>query len=284
MESDSAWAGFGSDYLEALNNEYPKITTWTWGIESQAVHPVTMILIEGECQEETHICGNDGFSIREYISLYPSCSTTSYAILHLYRNFLVLAYIRVIYPALRLDHRPQQNSARTSISYGHAWFRRSSKYPRPPQDHKPRRRRPLRETATEWLDGFRVAWSSWRKTNNGNSDKRTSRWYRRVDCEAESREYCVGTVYEGIFITDFRILHPQLLPLPTSFPKIFPHNHAATSLSTFSSLSSNPKTITSRLKEAARDAQHLESSQDREQLVNTLDEISSYFEEDDDLE
>jgi len=37
MESDSAWTGFGAEYLEALNNEYPKITTWTWGIESQTV-------------------------------------------------------------------------------------------------------------------------------------------------------------------------------------------------------------------------------------------------------
>lgn len=86
-----------------------------------------------------------------------------------------------------------------------------------------------------------------------------------------------------MIISHFRILHPQLLSLPTSFPKIFPH-HGATTLSTFSSLSSNPTTITSRLKETARDARHLESSQDREQLVNTLGEISSYFEEDEDLE
>jgi hypothetical protein len=84
--------------------------------------------------------------------------------------------------------------------------------------------------------------------------------------------------------SDFRILHPQLLSLPTSFPKIFPHRPVATSLSTFSSLSSNPTTISSRLKETAKDARHLELSEEREQLINTLGEISSYFEEDEDWE
>jgi hypothetical protein len=37
MESDSAWAGFGAEYLEAIRGEYPKTSIWTWGIESQKV-------------------------------------------------------------------------------------------------------------------------------------------------------------------------------------------------------------------------------------------------------
>lgn len=37
MEGDSAWAGFGAEYLEVLRNEYPKTTIWTWGIESENV-------------------------------------------------------------------------------------------------------------------------------------------------------------------------------------------------------------------------------------------------------
>jgi len=56
MESDSAWAGFGSEYLEALNNEYPKASTWTWGIESQIVNSPVTSLIEGQCQKKTDIC------------------------------------------------------------------------------------------------------------------------------------------------------------------------------------------------------------------------------------
>ena len=38
MESDSSWAGFGAEYLEAIRGEYPKTAIWTWGIESQIVN------------------------------------------------------------------------------------------------------------------------------------------------------------------------------------------------------------------------------------------------------
>ena len=63
MESDSAWAGFGSEYLEALNNEYPKASIWTWGIESQTVNSSMMILMQDQYQKKTHICGNDVLNI-----------------------------------------------------------------------------------------------------------------------------------------------------------------------------------------------------------------------------
>jgi hypothetical protein len=56
MESDSAWAGFGSEYLEALNNEYPKACTWTWGIESQIVNSPGTSLMKGQYQKKADVC------------------------------------------------------------------------------------------------------------------------------------------------------------------------------------------------------------------------------------
>ena len=70
-----------------------------------------------------------------------------------------------------------------------------------------------------------------------------------------------------------------------SFPKIFPHHHDITSLSAFSSLSSNPTTVISQLKSAEEDARRIASLEEREQLINAIGEISSHYEEDElDLE
>jgi hypothetical protein len=81
-----------------------------------------------------------------------------------------------------------------------------------------------------------------------------------------------------------RIIHPQLFPLPTSFPKIFPTHANLKSLSTFATLSSNPTTISSRLKQIGGDARRLSNTEQREDLVNSILEISNYFEEDEDLD
>ena len=81
-----------------------------------------------------------------------------------------------------------------------------------------------------------------------------------------------------------RIIHPQLLPLPTSFPKIFPHHTQTTNLTVFSSLSSNPTTIASRLKTTGDNARRLATMEERDDLVNQICEITSYFEEEDDWE
>ena len=81
-----------------------------------------------------------------------------------------------------------------------------------------------------------------------------------------------------------RILHPLLFPLPTSFPRIFPRHSDVTGLSVFSALSSDPTTITSRLKGLADDGRRLTSAEDRELLVNSISEIASNFEEEGDLE
>lgn len=59
MESDSAWAGFGSEYLEALREEYPKSTIWTWGIESLEVRFFEMPLMIDECCEKVYIRTNN---------------------------------------------------------------------------------------------------------------------------------------------------------------------------------------------------------------------------------
>jgi len=42
MESNSAWSGFGAEYLEAIRGEYGKTTIWTWGIESDKVIPPSL--------------------------------------------------------------------------------------------------------------------------------------------------------------------------------------------------------------------------------------------------
>ena len=81
-----------------------------------------------------------------------------------------------------------------------------------------------------------------------------------------------------------RIHHPQLFPFPTSFPKIFPRHSHVKSLSAFSSLRSNPTTIASHLKSVSQDAKNLAPRDEREDLVNSISEISNYFEEEDELE
>lgn len=84
--------------------------------------------------------------------------------------------------------------------------------------------------------------------------------------------------------TDCRIVHPQLLPLPTSFPKIFPYHRNVTAVSTFSSLSSNPVNVVSRLNATREDVRGLSSQEEREEMYNSISEISEYFQEDDDFE
>jgi hypothetical protein len=79
---------------------------------------------------------------------------------------------------------------------------------------------------------------------------------------------------------NYRIVHPQLLPLPTSFPKIFTYHQRARSVSTFSSLSSKPTTVQARLKKAKEETK-LASLEEREELYNSIAEISGYYEEDD---
>src|SRR2546421_11233175 len=83
-------------------------------------------------------------------------------------------------------------------------------------------------------------------------------------------------------IINDRILHPQLLPLPTSFPKIFPYHRDIATVSTFSSLSSYPTNIVSRLKSTALNVRQLFSGEEREELYNSISEISEYFQSDDD--
>ena len=92
----------------------------------------------------------------------------------------------------------------------------------------------------------------------------------------------MGVVFSGLIC---RIMHPQLLPLPTSFPKIFPsHKGDVDSISTFSSLSSNSGTVIPRLQATREDARRLSSQEEREELYNSISEISEYFQEDEDLE
>jgi hypothetical protein len=91
----------------------------------------------------------------------------------------------------------------------------------------------------------------------------------------------MGVVFSGLIC---RIMHPQLLPLPTSFPKIFPSHRNVDAISTFSSLSSNSGNVISRLQATREDARRLSSQEEREELYNSISEISEYFQEDEDLE
>jgi hypothetical protein len=107
--------------------------------------------------------------------------------------------------------------------------------------------------------------------------------------DALSRTFGRRGIFSERYLTlkcpaDGRIIHPQLFPLPTSFPKIFPNHRGFKNLSTFATLSSNPTTILSRLRHVTDDANRLSSSEQREDLVNSILEISSYFEEGDDLD
>lgn len=85
MESDSGWAGFGSEYLEALRGEYPKSTIWTWGIESHKVRCFGMPLMVGECRETTYICTNNIVDLREHFIIHTICSTPAFTIFHIDR-------------------------------------------------------------------------------------------------------------------------------------------------------------------------------------------------------
>ena len=79
-------------------------------------------------------------------------------------------------------------------------------------------------------------------------------------------------------------MHPQLLALPSSFPKIFPYHRDVNAISTFASLSSNPVNVVSRLTSAREDARRLCSGEEREELYNCISEISEYFQEEVDFE
>jgi hypothetical protein len=37
LDSHTSWAGFGVEYIDALREEFPKASIWTWGIETNAV-------------------------------------------------------------------------------------------------------------------------------------------------------------------------------------------------------------------------------------------------------
>jgi hypothetical protein len=83
--------------------------------------------------------------------------------------------------------------------------------------------------------------------------------------------------------TNRRIIHPQLLALPSSFPNIFTYPVPTHSISTFSGLSSNPTTVQTRFKEVMADARKLALSEEREELYNSIAEISEHYVEEDDL-
>jgi len=76
-----------------------------------------------------------------------------------------------------------------------------------------------------------------------------------------------------------RILHPQNFLLISSYPKIFGND--IKSISAFGALMSNPMTISMRLKEVAEDARAFASLEEREQLVHSIGEIASFYDEDD---
>jgi hypothetical protein len=96
-------------------------------------------------------------------------------------------------------------------------------------------------------------------------------------------------IFSELYLTspmsvDGRMIHPQLFPLPTSFPKIFPAHVGLKKLSTFATLCSNPTTIASRLKQIGGDAGKLSNTEQRDDLINSILEISNYFEEDEDFD
>jgi len=79
-----------------------------------------------------------------------------------------------------------------------------------------------------------------------------------------------------------RILHPQNFPLISSFPKIFESD--IRSVAAFGAFSSDPTTVWTRLKEVGDDARKLASLEEREELVHSIGEIASFYDEQDDLD
>ena len=104
MESDSAWAGFGSEYIEAIRGEYPKSTIWTWGIESDKVRYFEMTLIVDECRKKAYIRTNYIVDLREYFIIHTVCSTPALTVLNIDRLVFLLASFRSVFLTLRLDH------------------------------------------------------------------------------------------------------------------------------------------------------------------------------------
>ena len=96
MESDSSWAGFGSEYIEAIRGEYPKSTIWTWGIESDKVRYSKVPLTVDKCSQKTHIRTNNIVDLREYFIIYSVCSTPAFTILNLSRLIFLLACFRFV--------------------------------------------------------------------------------------------------------------------------------------------------------------------------------------------
>ena len=100
MESDSAWAGFGSQYIEVIRGEYPKSTIWTWGIESHKVRYFEMPLMVDECREKAYIRTNNIVDLREYFTIYTFCSTPAFTILNIDRLIFLLASFRSVFVTL----------------------------------------------------------------------------------------------------------------------------------------------------------------------------------------
>jgi len=79
-----------------------------------------------------------------------------------------------------------------------------------------------------------------------------------------------------------RIIHPQNFPLISSFPKIFESD--IRSVAAFGAFSSDPTTVWTRLKEVGDDARTLASLEEREELVHSIGEIASFYDEQDELD
>ena len=100
MEGDSAWAGFGSEFLEELRGEYPKSTVWTWGIESHKVRYFEMPLMVDECREKAYIRTINSVDLRKYFIIYTVCSTPAFTVFNIDQLIFLLAYFRFVFVTL----------------------------------------------------------------------------------------------------------------------------------------------------------------------------------------
>ena len=85
LESDSAWGGFATEYLEIIREEYPKASIWTWGIESGLVCYFSMdtSYIQGDTDAKVFVRSDNCKLLRKYVALYTTRSAFRYSIKHL---------------------------------------------------------------------------------------------------------------------------------------------------------------------------------------------------------
>ena len=100
LDSHSSWAGFGTEYIEALHGEFPKTSIWTWGIESNIVSYPTFGLTVDKPNGETIFYSSIIVDLRRDGTIYTTPPCASYPIMHLNRYFIIMAYFRSVFSCI----------------------------------------------------------------------------------------------------------------------------------------------------------------------------------------